>query len=554
MTAAGGARAATSSATVRRRPLARTFSRARWKEYERLLTMSLERGFAARSLEQWLADGAPYGRYLVLRHDVDQHPACALRMARIEADAGVRATWYFRWRTAAPAAIAEIRELGGEIGLHYETLTRIALRRGYGPADIDVPLVGEARRILRAEIAAFEDRFGPVRTAAAHGDTRVPGVQNKLLLWDEDPAAYGLVADANFAVHGKRLSVWLTDRTRADGRWLDGLDPERILAECDGPVLCLTHPNNWCSGPSLWADRARSRILPAPRPDRNGSPLLGLRTGTDDPHLRRAEAEARPSVDWVGTNQDFAPIERSLEREILRSYYERGRSLSDDAGQRTLATNSTLAERRAELVEASLAELGLDSVRGLGILDVGCGFGALALALAAHGAEVTACDPNPEWMRVGQTVAEEHGLELEWRIGRLPGLSLRPRHDVAVLNNSLCFIVSSDERLQALRELRRGLRPAGVLVIRDPNRQHPVDPFTKLPLLALLRPAAARRLARILRRRRPPVRLRTPRAARRELRRAGFVDVRTVRLPRRSRLQTLLGSHYHVVGRRPAES
>src|ERR1700730_9346997 len=145
-----------------RRRLSRTLSRARWGEYRRLLRIAMGQGYSMLSLESWLADptlaaGAPR---VLLRHDVDQHPASALRMAAIEADLGVRSTWYFRWRTALPRVVETIRAEGHAGGLHYETLTRELLRRGLGPLDAE-GLVPEARELLRRELEAFAERFGP---------------------------------------------------------------------------------------------------------------------------------------------------------------------------------------------------------------------------------------------------------------------------------------------------------------------------------------------------------------------------------------------------------
>lgn len=235
--------------------------------------MALEHGYAVLSLEAWLADptlSAERPR-LLLRHDVDQHPASALRMAAIEAELGVLSTWYFRWRTALAPAVERIRSQGHSVGLHYETLTRELLLRGLG-APQAAELIPEARELLRRELAAFAERFGPVRSACPHGDTRMPGVHNGVLLLDQDWSAYGLEWDANAAMRRHSLDVWLTDRSAAEGRWKEGLDPIDLLIDRRSPILAVVHPNNWVSGPGLWWDRA----LPG-----------GMRTGSDTPPLNR---------------------------------------------------------------------------------------------------------------------------------------------------------------------------------------------------------------------------------------------------------------------------
>jgi hypothetical protein len=270
-----------SSQAPRIRPrLSRTFSRGRWGEYRRLLEQARERGYRIVSLEDWASedDGAE-GPTLILRHDVDQHPRSAFSMAEIEAEMGITSSWYFRWRTAHPAVISELAEAGFGIGLHYETLTRHVLETG--STRVDDSVIEMARRELRDEIAAFARRFGPIRSAVPHGDSRVPDVSNAVLLRGVDCASFGLEFDGNEMMRGRGLGYWLTDRTAAEGRWKDSVDPVDLLGAGTSPVLCVTHPNNWASGPSLWMDRTMSALLP----DSNRGPSRPIRTGSDQPKL-----------------------------------------------------------------------------------------------------------------------------------------------------------------------------------------------------------------------------------------------------------------------------
>jgi len=67
---------------------------------------------------------SPKKRTIILRHDVDRLPDNALQMARLEHEAGIAATYYFR---AVPESwdeeiILEIAGLGHEDGYHYENL------------------------------------------------------------------------------------------------------------------------------------------------------------------------------------------------------------------------------------------------------------------------------------------------------------------------------------------------------------------------------------------------------------------------------------------------
>jgi hypothetical protein len=246
-----------------RRRLSRTLARARWPEYRALLESALAHGYSVAPLEQWVAEGKPVdGRLLILRHDVDQHPGSALRMAQIELQLGLRSTWYFRWRTSEPGVVARLRSRGFSVGFHYETLTRLAIERGISREEDAAELVPEARALLRGEIETFQRLHGPIRSACPHGDSRVPGISNAVLLRGVDWTDYGIDFDGNEVMRGTRLGRWLTDRSSADGRWGDGGRPLTLLAEGVTPILCLTHPNNWVSGGALWADRALAAVLP----------------------------------------------------------------------------------------------------------------------------------------------------------------------------------------------------------------------------------------------------------------------------------------------------
>jgi hypothetical protein len=91
-------------------------------------------------------------------------------------------------------------------------------------------------------------------------------------------------------------------------------------------------------------------------------------------------------------------------------------------------------------------------------------------------------------------------------------------------------------------------------VIRNPNRWHPRDQFTGLPLITLLPARAATRLSGRLGRPRSEVRLVSPLEAKRELRRAGFTDVTLAASPasRWPEFMKPIARYQHLVARRPS--
>jgi SAM-dependent methyltransferase len=109
---------------------------------------------------------------------------------------------------------------------------------------------------------------------------------------------------------------------------------------------------------------------------------------------------------------------------------------------------------------------------GGSVLDLGCGTGELAGAIAAVGMQVTGCDISPEMLR-GAAAADPAGavdwiqLDPGWR--RLPFAS--GSFDAVVAASVLEYV---DDPAAVLRECRRVLRPGGVVLCTVPNPQHPV--------------------------------------------------------------------------------
>ena len=253
----------------------------------------------------------------------------------------------------------------------------------------------------------------------------------------------------------------------------------------------------------------------------------------------------------------FSPIAQELRDEIIEHYERRGERLDTAAGRRTLDTNSTLAARRGRLLLRLLAEQGAPPVAGRRLLDLGAGFGALSLYFAHLGAEVVAVDPNTARMEVAAAIAARRGLPVSAVSAHAELLPLpEDSVEVVVANNSLCYIVQPDAERLALAEILRVLRAGGWLVARSPNRLHPRDQFTGLPLLGLLPASLAGRTAAALGRHRSEVHLRSPGGMVRGLRSAGFTQVRFRAPPGGRRgfpagAASRLSGYHHVIARRP---
>ena len=107
-------------------------------------------------------------------------------------------------------------------------------------------------------------------------------------------------------------------------------------------------------------------------------------------------------------------------------------------------------------------------VRGRRVLDCGCGAGDYVFALRELGADAWGIEYSRE--KLAKAPAP---IARRVSVGDLHHIALRDRSvDVALLNEVLEHV--PDDR-RALREVRRVLRPNGVLLIFSPNRRYPFE-------------------------------------------------------------------------------
>ena len=102
-------------------------------------------------------------------------------------------------------------------------------------------------------------------------------------------------------------------------------------------------------------------------------------------------------------------------------------------------------------------------VAGIGggqrVLDVACGTGVLAREAASRGASVTGLDRNEGMLATARRIAPS----VEWKTGRAEQLPFADgSFDAVVSQFGLMFF---DDRAQALREMRRVLKPGGLLAV-----------------------------------------------------------------------------------------
>jgi hypothetical protein len=224
--------------------------------YQQLLQALKASGYAFFAFEDFIAY-PPVGKAVVMRHDVDRIPLNALKMARIEQRAGIRATYYFRivpqvWDEGIIQAVVD---LGHEAAYHYEDLT---IAKG----DYQKAIAHFATQLQRLR------RFYPSKTICMHGSPLSPWDNRKL--WERyDYRDFGIIAEPYFDLDYARV-FYITDASRAwNNRSLSVRD--KVQSGFDIPIrnvfhlmrlleadrlpqklIINTHPHLWFEGGSGW--------------------------------------------------------------------------------------------------------------------------------------------------------------------------------------------------------------------------------------------------------------------------------------------------------------
>jgi hypothetical protein len=226
-------------------------------KYDQLLRAALRLGLPIMTMAQYFQAGKPDSPRVILRHDVDRDADAALRLAQLEADLAVQATYYFRsvGRVFNTRVMQQIEAWGHEVGYHYETLAKA---KG--------SLTG-AWAIFEVELAVFRQVVS-VHTVSMHGSPL--SRWNNLDIWqDKELSDYRLVGEATLSVDYHKV-YYFTDTGRTWGETganrrdraaqriplrpvVTTDDLTGFLAEADRPVLINAHPNRWTSGGAAWA-------------------------------------------------------------------------------------------------------------------------------------------------------------------------------------------------------------------------------------------------------------------------------------------------------------
>lgn len=202
-------------------------------------------------------------KFVILRHDVDKRAWCSLKTAQTEQQLGANASYYFRVVSESnqPDIIQKIKDLGHEIGYHYEDMSLC-----HGDA-------AKAKEHFEKWLNYFR-KYYAVKTICMHGAPQ-SGWDSKDLWNTCNYRDFGIIGEPYFDTDfsdifyltdtgrrwdGYKVSVrdkipQYQDQWTAKGRVyhstndiINALDSGTLPAH----VMLTTHPQRWTNKPSVW--------------------------------------------------------------------------------------------------------------------------------------------------------------------------------------------------------------------------------------------------------------------------------------------------------------
>lgn len=193
----------------------------------------------------------------ILRHDIDRGINEALTLARIENKLGISASYYFRYpKTFRKIIIKEIKDLGHEVGYHYEVLAKA--KGNYE----------KAIELFKKELGEFNKIF-PIRTICAHGSPL--SKWNNRKLWDKyNFNDFGIIDEAYLSVNFNEVMylsdtgrTWDKDKgnikdkvnTKFNYRFNNTYEIIAAIKETNLPdkIMLNIHPNRWHDDLIRWS-------------------------------------------------------------------------------------------------------------------------------------------------------------------------------------------------------------------------------------------------------------------------------------------------------------
>ncbi|MGK0447982.1 MAG: hypothetical protein ACJA2M_001762 [Polaribacter sp.] len=229
-------------------------------KYRQLLNSLQQQSVCFQTFDEFIQE--PKQNLIILRHDVDLLPQNSLRFAKIQAELGIKGSYYFRAvpESWAENIIKEIANLGHEVGYHYETMDT---------AKGNVDLAWDQFRYHLDALRKLVD----VKTICMHGSPRSP-FDNKDIWKKYDYRSLGIIGEPYYDVDfdkvlyltdtGRRWDGWKTsvrDKVPQQADWIkqglvfhttDAIISALNTSKLTDKIMFTMHPQRWNDGGLPW--------------------------------------------------------------------------------------------------------------------------------------------------------------------------------------------------------------------------------------------------------------------------------------------------------------
>ena len=138
--------------------------------------------------------------------------------------------------------------------------------------------------------------------------------------------------------------------------------------------------------------------------------------------------------------------------------------------------DSFTAEHTAH--EAAAIAAFLDLAPGAAVLDLGCGQGRHAVALAQRGYRVTGLDLSPVLLAHAARAADAAGVAVTWVEGDMRALPWQAQFDAVInITSAFGYFPTDDENEGVLRQVAQALKPGGQFLIETMHRDYIVREY-----------------------------------------------------------------------------
>ena len=226
------------------------------KTYKLILEKLAQNGYKFQSFEEFSSAPAN-GKVAILRHDVDRTPKNGVKMAQLEKNMNIKASYYFRVVNESydENCINSILNLNHELGYHYEDLAT-----ANGNKEI-------AFEQFKKNLEMFR-RFYPVRTMCMHGSPTSKWDNRELWesynyknhhiisepYFDMDFDKVFYITDASRSWNNEKVTLRDKVESKFDIKISSSKDIIKLINNGVMPekIMLSTHPHNWAEKFPEW--------------------------------------------------------------------------------------------------------------------------------------------------------------------------------------------------------------------------------------------------------------------------------------------------------------